>query len=245
MADRWFSDDELAELCRPTMDRVIEAIDGGDLERARALCQEMKHEWRFLHDLMVNAVAGLLTFIHERMGEGAVAEAQQYKADNGFWRRAVEQIATRDRRDIVLALAATWRAHSCSGTGPAPGAFTIEEDDEKFTFRMNPCGSGQRLWRTGAYRGPGAYTRTREPHDWSYQRRDFPIYCTHCTFTNESLPLRWIGAPLYPSEPPGDYDRDPCTWYWYKNPADIPAAYWERYGTRKAETAGARQTKSD
>ena len=31
MADRWFSDDELAEMSRPTMDRAIEALDRGDL----------------------------------------------------------------------------------------------------------------------------------------------------------------------------------------------------------------------
>ena len=31
--ERWFSDEELRELSRPTMDRAIEAIDAGDLER--------------------------------------------------------------------------------------------------------------------------------------------------------------------------------------------------------------------
>ena len=50
-------------------------------------------------------------------------------------------------------LAATWRAHSCSGVGPNPGSFTITEDEEKVTFTMNPCGSGQRLVRNGAYEG--------------------------------------------------------------------------------------------
>lgn len=235
MAERWFTDDELREMCRPTMDRAIEAIDAGDLGTAKRLCESMKHEWRFLHDLMVHGIAGLLTYIHETHGEEALAEAQTHKADHGFWRKAVEQIAARDRREIVHALAATWRAHSTSGMGPAPGAFTIEEDDEKFTFRMNPCGSGQRLWRTGAYEGPGAYSRTREAHDWSYGRKGLPVYCTHCTFTNESLPLRWIGAPLYPSDAPADYDVDPCVWRWYKDPADIPAGYWERYGERKPE----------
>ena len=231
MSDRWFSDDELAELSRPTMDKAIEAIEAGDLDRAKALCEEMKHEWRFLHDLMVHGVAGLLTFIQERVGEDAVREAQD--VDQGFWRKAVEQIDSTDRRAIVYALAATWRAHSCSGTGPAPGAFTISEDDEKVTFAMNPCGSGQRLWRTGAYEGEAAYGLTREAHDWSYDRKDFPIYCTHCTFMNESLPLRWIGRPLYPSHPPGDYDRDPCVWHWYKDPDDIPAEYYERHGAAK------------
>lgn len=234
MGERWFTEEELHELTRPTMERAIEAIEAGDLEEAKALCEGMKHEWRFLHDLMVHGVAGLLTFIQERLGEDAVAEAQSdQRQDSGFWRSAVEQIDSTDRRAIVYALAATWRAHSCSGTGPAPGAFTIVEDDEKVSFHMNPCGSGQRLWRTGAYEGPGAYGRTQAAHDWSYNRKGLPIYCTHCTFMNESLPLRWIGRPLYPSHPPEDYDSDPCTWHWYKDPSDIPAGYYERYGAAK------------
>src|SRR5438105_8429484 len=120
MSERWFSDDELAELSRPTMDKAIEAIEAGDLERAKTLCEEMKHEWRFLHDLMVHGVAGLLSWIQENVGEDAVREAQE--VDHGFWRRSVEQIDGSDRRAIVLALAQTWRAHSLSGTGPAPGA---------------------------------------------------------------------------------------------------------------------------
>jgi hypothetical protein len=49
---------------------------------------------------------------------------------------------------------------------------------------------------------------------------------------NESLPIKWYGVPLYPSEPPTDFNHDPCTWYWYKDPADIPVKYWERYGER-------------
>ena len=40
---------------------------------------------------------------------------------------------------------------------------------------------------------------------------------------------RWIGYPLYPSHPPGDYSTDPCVWHWYKDPADIPAEYADRY----------------
>ena len=48
MGDRWFSDEELHEMSRPTMDRAIEAIDRGDLDQARALCEAMKYEWRRL-----------------------------------------------------------------------------------------------------------------------------------------------------------------------------------------------------
>ena len=63
-------------MSRPTMDRAIEALDRGDLsEGARALCEEMKHEWRYLHDLMVEGIGGLISFIQDRLGDDGVADA--------------------------------------------------------------------------------------------------------------------------------------------------------------------------
>ena len=237
MTDRWFSEEELAELSRPTMDRAVEAIDAGDLESARRLCGEMKHEWQMLHDLMAAGVLDLVSFIQQRLGEDAVGEAWEQSMNRG-WRHHHAAIEALDRRDLVELLAATWRAHSCSGVGPNPGAFEISEDDEKVTFTMNPCGSGQRLVRNGAYDGLPDGGRTREAHDWSFDRREFPLYCTHCSFMNESLPIQWSGYPLYPCDPPGDYSKDPCTWYWYKDPDDIPERHYEPLRGRKAGPSG-------
>ncbi len=36
MTDRWFSEHELEQLSRPTMDRAVEAIDAGELTRRGA-----------------------------------------------------------------------------------------------------------------------------------------------------------------------------------------------------------------
>ena len=30
-----------------------------------------------------------------------------------------------------------------------------------------------------------------------------------------------------------DFSTDPCTWYWYKDPADIPERHWRRYGLER------------
>jgi hypothetical protein len=228
MGERWFSDEELREMARPTMVRAIEALDRGDPVEAKRLCEEMRHESQFMHDLLVDGVAGLISFVKEKLGDDGVEEAWRWSLERS-WRRTVETIAKTDRRQVAAALAATWRAHSTSGVGPKPGAFEIAEDDEKLTFTMNPCGSGQRLWRNRRY-GPEGFGVTDGAHDWSYGRAGFPLYCTHCAFMNEVLPIRWIGYPVYPSDPPEDFDRDPCTWYWYKDPADIPARHFERYG---------------
>jgi len=55
---------------------------------------------------------------------------------------------------------------------------------------------------------------------------------------NESLPIRWIGYPLYPSDPPDDFRRDPCAWYWYKDPTDIPDRHWQRHGLACEQAGG-------
>ena len=154
MAERWFSEEELREMSRPAMERAIEAIDRGDAEQAKRLCEAMKRESQFIHDLLVDGMAGLISFVKEKLGDEGVKEAWTWSLERG-WKGPVETIAGSERREIAKALAATWRAHSCSGIGPAPGAFEIEEDEEKLVFRMNPCGSGQRLWRMGRY-GKGA-----------------------------------------------------------------------------------------
>jgi len=233
MSDRWFDPEELEQLSRPTMDRALEAIEAGDLDGARELCEAMKHEWLMLHDLMTESILGLISFVQDKLGDEGVAEAWETTVDQG-WRRHHDAINQLDRRAIVELLAATWRAHSGSGVGEHPGSFTITEDDEKVTFTMNPCGSGQRLVRKGLYESAG-YGRTRAAHDWSYGREGFPLYCTHCSFMNEKLPIEWSGFPLYPSDPPEDFATDPCTWYWYKDPAAIPDRHWERYGAVRHE----------
>jgi hypothetical protein len=145
------------------MDRAIEALDAGELDRVRVLCEEMKHEWLMLHDLMAESLLGLISFVQERLGDDGVAEAWGQATERG-WRRHHDAIGRLDRRELVYLLAATWRAHSGSGIGEHPGRFAISEDDEKITFTTNPCGSGQRLVRRGLYESMG-YGRTRAAHD--------------------------------------------------------------------------------
>src|SRR5919112_3288098 len=106
MSERWFTEDELKEMSRPTMDRVIEAIDLGDLEGAKRLCEEMKHEWRFLHDMMVDGIAASMTWIKQELGEEAVGESQRWAMER-YWKRSVGAIDARDRKEIVQILAAT------------------------------------------------------------------------------------------------------------------------------------------
>ena len=121
MTERWFSEPELSEMSRPTMDRAIEAIDAGELDRARELCAAMRHEWQMLHDLMAGAVLDLVSYIQQQGGDDAVADAWRSGMERG-WRRHHDAIGQVDRRRVVELLAATWRAHRvlASARTPAP-----------------------------------------------------------------------------------------------------------------------------
>ncbi len=154
------------------------------------------------------------------------------------WRKHHDAIVALDRRELVGLLAATWRAHSCSGVGPNPGSFTIIEDEEKVTFTMNPCGSGQRLVRNGAYEGLPDGGVTREAHDWSFGRKGFPLYCTHCSFMNESLPIQWSGYPLYPCDPPGRLRQGPVHLVLVQGSRGDPRAPLQSLRRRQAGPAG-------
>jgi len=83
--------------------------------------------------------------VHARRAAARLARQLEEACEQAAWAViSASRAESPARRLMVRALAANWRAHSGSGTGPEPGAFEISEDDEKFTFAMNPCGSGQR-----------------------------------------------------------------------------------------------------
>ena len=138
-------------MSRPTMERAIEAIEPASRRGRSELCEEMKHESQFMHDLLVDGIAGLISFVKERLGDEGVEEAWAWSLERS-WRRPVETIAESDRREVAEGAGGDLARPLDQRGRPEPGAFEIAEDDEKLTFTMNPCGSGQRLWRHGPIR---------------------------------------------------------------------------------------------
>ena len=153
-----------------------------------------------MHDLLVDGVAGLISFVKEKLGDDGVEEAWAVLARAQLARSRSRRSTRSTARSSPNRSRRPGAPTRPAGSAPNPGAFEIDEDDEKLTFTMNPCGSGQRLWRNRRY-GPDGWGVTDEAHDWSYGREGFPLYCTHCAFMNETLPIRWIGHPVYPSRP--------------------------------------------
>ena len=80
----------------------------------------MRHEWRFLHDVMAESMLGLITFVQQKLGDEGVGEAWEESLRRG-WKRDTGKILERDRREIAKALAATLAGALDERDGPEPG----------------------------------------------------------------------------------------------------------------------------
>lgn len=220
---RIFTDEELKEMGRPTLDLVIEAIDAGDKEKARELAKRMKKEFNHLHDGYMVWVTGLLSYIYRNYGVEAVEEAE--KEAHGIEGRTVFKSSGKtDFRSRVEEMAGALRGHM--------QPVVIEEDEEKIILTMKPCGSGERLIQMGGYEPEFGLEKIKERHPITWGMKDFPLYCVHCPIM-EMLSIENtgdIGVVHLVSEPKV---MGECHFALYKNPGDVPEEYYTRIGQKK------------
>jgi hypothetical protein len=220
---REFTDAELKELGTRTLDLVLQAIDSGDKEKARDLAKRMYAEFNFLHDGYMFWISGLLSHIYRNYGIDAV-EAAEREAHTIEARAVMKPPKKTDFRTRVESLASGLRGHL--------QGLTIEEDDEKVSLTMHPCGAGERIIQMGGYSQEIGLARIKEAHPITWGMKDFPMYCVHSPVM-EMLMLENtgnFGSVHAVSEP---MCQEPCHFVLYKDPADIPEKYYTRVGKKK------------
>jgi hypothetical protein len=231
-SSRIFTQDELKDIATPYADRIIKCIRLKKFDDAISLCNEMKESQVMLHDFFADSCTVLWSWIGENLGENTVEEMFRYVFEQTARRQTFELADSLSPGLAILTLAKIWRSHSCFEAGECPGKFRITEDNEKFTFYLDPCGSGGRLWRKGWYESSRGGKVSEKGRPWTFNRQGFPYYCIHCSFLNEILPYEVVGYPLVPIDPLKD-PEDVCTWYVYKSPHMIPERFYERSGLKK------------
>ncbi len=110
----------------------------------------------------------------------------------------------------------------------------VKEDEEKFTFLMQPCGSGGRLILEGCYGPPRNFLKIKKAQPMTYGRKDFPVYCAHASSTL-ILPTEWGIAPAFVEILSEKLGEEPCQICLYKDPKDIPSELYQRVGKRKPQ----------
>ena len=224
---RELSQEEMERMGTPRADRAKSAVEEGDREKALKEIQGMFNEFLSMHDLMRDWIASLYTFIYKNYGEDALYEANHMACS--FWLKGfLEKYAEADPRRRALMLAAGFRGHLVP--------LKVEEDQEKFTLTMLPCGSGGKLVLEGKYEPVGEVARVERAQPQTLSKKNFPIYCTHCAF-QEILSIEKYGYPMFITDcPDGDkIGKVNCRVYIYKNPEDIPERFYKRLGKKKPE----------
>ncbi len=238
---RIFTKKELKEFSKDFMGLTMEALEKGDIEKAKYWVRRQDETKDVIHDLYLHWITALLSHIYDLYGEDASVRAVRDTATQGqsgwsipFLKAKNEIFAEKGLKGYVEFLVDVWRQHSMY-----PG-FTVEEDDEKFTWTMKQCGSGGRLINMGAYDGPIGYRRLKKAGPHTLGEKDLPIYCSHCPWVHEIAPLfyggegeqLWVHASPFPKKA-----GDPCIYYIYKDPKKIPEKYYKRIGmTREGKS---------
>jgi hypothetical protein len=220
---RIFTDQELQEMGRRTLDLVLEAIEAGNKERAKELALRMKQEFNYLHDGYMFWVTGLQSYIYKKLGIDAVEEAER-EAHTIEARAVFKPPEKTDIRSLVEHLASGLRGHM--------QPIKIVEDDKTISLSMQPCGSGERIIQKDGYKPEVGLLKVKEPHRITWGIKDFPLYCVHCPVM-EALQIEQtgnLGAVHIVTEP---IYQGACQFVFYKNPADIPAEFYTRIEKKK------------
>jgi hypothetical protein len=222
MADRLFTEAELKELGMETVELVEQAIDAGDLQKAKKLNRRMYREFYSMHEGYRDWIANLMSYIYKKMGDEALYEAL-YDVFKDFTILAQIYHAENMKRQGQM-LAAGFRGHLTP--------LKVEEDDEKITVSMLPCGSGGRAILNGLYNPPRNLAKVKKAQRLTFGKTDVPVYCTHCAL-QDIIPMEATGYPIWVIEPPDEFGKQSCRCHIYKDPDKIPAKYYERYGLKK------------
>jgi hypothetical protein len=225
---RMIRQEGIDELGVGTVRVINDLIDRGNAEEAKAMVDYFRTEMLVVHDIYAQYVQDILAFIAKTYGEGAVEAA--FRAALGTWfavrYEAYNKMSLEERVQL------TAEGMRCHLDGPErKGDFTLIEEKERFVFQWDPCGSGGALRRRAVAQGKEVES-AKDAHTWTWGKKGVCLYCSHCSMVNEILPIENFGYPNriteYPEKP-----GDPCTWYIYKDPDDIPEEYYTRIGKTK------------
>ncbi|UCE74339.1 MAG: hypothetical protein JSV56_01175, partial [Methanomassiliicoccales archaeon] len=211
--------DELTPLIFDQQRRITEDIETeiieGNRDKARQLLNDKTDYYSEIHDIYVEFVARLISYLyrhHRDKGLYDVLKTIGEKQKERFLKAMSLPVET-----VVKNSAMIMKSHP-------RGKLKIEEDFEKFIFICDPCGSGGYLLDGGFYDSPNALALVKEPQRMTWNNKDFPSYCVHCSIWNEILPIEWKGYPYWVHRPPR-FKNDKCTFYIFKDPQNIPKDY--------------------
>jgi hypothetical protein len=232
--------------------RAAGAADGSAVV---ALLDEAREVWRRTHDRDADSTYCYMSETAERFGDDAIPRMfdrvlvplfawryEKFDIDKHPWDEGLEA--------LLYVSCEAMRGHL---VGPdRTGDFELEELEDRFVLRFDPCGSGGRVVRGDwvedtppRMQPPYGWRVSQEERDWNHFTKGVCLYCAHCIILMEHMPMDRFGYPIRVVDPPvyPDTDRDParrqrCQWTMYKDPTQVPAEAYARSGRAKPAAFG-------
>lgn len=203
-------------------ERITEAVRSGHADQARALLRERDRQHQVIHDQFIDIKAGFYTYIGKVFGDRRLEEILRHTGDRQ--RQGFERWEGMPVEDFVRASVHMLKSHM--------GNVRVTEDAERFTIVQDPCGSGGRLMRQGAYDGTDGLHRIGRAQAMTFGKSEFPSYCAHCAIWNTVQCIEWFGHPQWCIDHPAT-PGDPCHIHIYKDPRRIPERYYAQVDKRR------------
>lgn len=233
---------------RRAVREFVQACGAERAEEASTRLETMWDTWRQLHDRDVDHIYGLMDAIVRRHGEATLAQMWDAIIGDLFSSRYAKfNIAEYSWSEslwtnLYLVMEAM-RGHL---VGPGrKGNFEFEEDDDRYTFRFDPCGSGGHTLRGDdevegtppRMEPPYGWGVTTEEHDFAWNTKGVCYYCSNCCVVMQLKPIDAFGYPVRVVEPPTypSNTHAKCTWHVYKDPTNVPERYYRAVGREKPD----------
>jgi hypothetical protein len=227
--------------------RAEQACLAADREAASGLLDQLRRTWMAVHDRFCDITCGLFTLAARELGEPVIGAMWDDAIGDLYPSRDAYDTARRPWAESVPLLladaAASLRGH-LSGPGRT-GEVSLREEEDRWVFRFDPCGSGGRTLRAdanadGAARAgpPFGFGVTAGQHDWAWRTEGVCLYCAHCCQLQERASIARLGYPVRVVEPPVWGTAEPrgyCTWSIYKDPRLVPDEAYQRVGATRPQ----------
>ena len=248
---RPFNSRVLWEELRGKVRHILLKCGAGDVAGALADLEPMKDTWRTIQDRDVDHAYGLITITVNRYGEEVLLGLWDHIIGSLFSMRYakfdVSRFAWSDSLETNLYLAFEAMRGHLVGPGRR-GNMEFEEDEDRYTFRFDPCGSGGRALRGDneiegtppRVEPPFDYGVTKGKYDFAWNKKGVCYYCSNCCVVMQLKPIDAFGYPVRVVEPPTYPAKSEakCTWHVYKDPTKVPDRYYEDVGRVKPERFG-------
>lgn len=221
--------EDLRRATLPRCSLALAKLRSGRLEGMSGLLKDHHRHWRPLHDFLNLWVTLLESAMLRRYGVEYVSDLV-FRTYITMWQGAYKLYGGVDDRTTLRLLAQTWHYHQAS--------FRVEEEEDRFKFTLDPCGSGGRLFRADMGEESPRYgdglSLAESPHVCTFYRKGFPIYCTHCALSNldqfQGRPRIFVVDGHAMKDP-----ESPCIQYLYKKHAmeRIPSTLLEQVACRQ------------